>query len=169
MPARQIVCRYGRVLSPCSCKPLACNSVVNNVPYGMRENFSSCALFLPVLVRCRIEDDPELLSTPTVSPGRPASRHTSCANGSRSVPRSQLPSTSEPSSCRSQQLPPLGAVAIIPSKRNRKQLREYDKTLYKQRNRIECCFSRLKHFRRFATRYEKLKTNFKVLVALACS
>ena len=63
----------------------------------------------------------------------------------------------------------MGAIAVIPPKRNRKQQREYDKTLYKQRNRIERCFSRLKHFCRFATRYEKLKTNFKALVALACT
>ena len=63
----------------------------------------------------------------------------------------------------------MDAVAVIPPKSNRKQQREYDKTLYKQRNRIERCFSRLKHFRRFATRYEKLKTNFQALVTIACS
>ena len=63
----------------------------------------------------------------------------------------------------------MGAVAVIPPKSNRKQQREYDKNLYKQRNRIERCFSRLKHFRRFATRYEKLKTNFQALVTIACS
>jgi transposase len=68
-----------------------------------------------------------------------------------------------------QHIASMGAIAVIPPKRNRKQQREYDKTLYKQRNRIERCFSRLKHFRRFATRYEKLKTNFKALVALACA
>jgi transposase len=33
---------------------------------------------------------------------------------------------------------------------------------------IERCFSKLKHFRRFATRYEKSKTRFQALVALAC-
>ena len=63
----------------------------------------------------------------------------------------------------------MGAVAVVPSKSNRKQQRSHDKELYRQRNRIEPCFSRLKHFRRFATRYEKLKTNFIALVALACS
>lgn len=63
----------------------------------------------------------------------------------------------------------MGAVAVVPSKSNRKQQRSHDRELYRQRNRIERCFSRLKHFRRFATRYEKLKTNFKALVALACS
>jgi len=63
----------------------------------------------------------------------------------------------------------IGAVAVIPPKSNRKVQREYDKDLYKQRNRIERCFSKLKHFRRFATRYEKNRENFQALVALACS
>ena len=59
--------------------------------------------------------------------------------------------------------------AVIPPKRNRKMQREYDKDLYRQRNRIERCFSRLKCFRRFATRYEKSKACFHALVALACA
>jgi transposase len=62
-----------------------------------------------------------------------------------------------------------GAAAVIPPRANRKIKREYDKALYKQRNRIERCFSRLKHFRRIATRFEKHKINFQSLVALACS
>ena len=41
--------------------------------------------------------------------------------------------------------------------------------MYKQRNRIEHCFSKLKHFRRIATRFEKNKRNSHFLVALACS
>ena len=62
-----------------------------------------------------------------------------------------------------------GAEPVIPPKANRKMPRPYDKTLYKQRNRIERCFSKLKHFRRLATRFEKNKGNFHALVALACS
>ena len=62
-----------------------------------------------------------------------------------------------------------GAEAVIPPRANRKTKREYDKTLYKQRNRIERCFSKLKHFRRVATRFEKNKINFHALVASACS
>jgi transposase len=62
-----------------------------------------------------------------------------------------------------------GAQALIPPRAHRKTKREYDKTLYKQRNRIERCFSKLKHFRRRATRFEKNKINFPSLVALACS
>jgi transposase len=61
------------------------------------------------------------------------------------------------------------AKAVIPPKRNRKVQREFDRQLYKQRNRIERTFSRLKQFRRFATRYEKSKNCFQALVALACS
>lgn len=61
------------------------------------------------------------------------------------------------------------AEAVIPSRRCRKKQRSHDEQLYKQRNRIERCFSRLKQFRRLATRYEKSKACFKALVALACS
>lgn len=61
------------------------------------------------------------------------------------------------------------ARAVIPPRSNRKQQRDYNRTLYKLRNRIERCFSKLKQFRRFATRYEKSKACFQALVALACS
>jgi putative transposase len=61
------------------------------------------------------------------------------------------------------------ASAVIRPRSNRKQQHSYDKGLYKQRNRIERCLTKLKHFRRFATRYEKSKTCFQALVALACA
>ena len=61
------------------------------------------------------------------------------------------------------------ARAVIPPRSNRKQQRNYDKTLYKLRNRIERCFSKLKQFRRFATRYEKSKACFQALISLACT
>jgi transposase len=63
----------------------------------------------------------------------------------------------------------MNAKPVIPPRSNRKQQRNYDQVLYKLRNRIERCFSKLKHFRRFATRYEKSKACFAALVALACS
>ena len=62
-----------------------------------------------------------------------------------------------------------GATAVIPPKCNRLQQRKYSKTLYKQRNRIERCFAKLKHFRRLATRYDKNKVCFQAFVALACT
>lgn len=61
------------------------------------------------------------------------------------------------------------ARAVIPPRSNRKQQRNYDRGLYKLRNRIERCFNKLKQFRRFATRYEKSKACFQALVALACT
>jgi transposase len=63
----------------------------------------------------------------------------------------------------------INAVAVIPSRRGRKKQRMHDEQLYRQRNRIERCFSRLKQFRRLATRYEKSNACFHALVALACS
>ena len=63
----------------------------------------------------------------------------------------------------------LGATAVIPSRRNCKVQRTYNRELYKQRNRIERCFNHLKHFRRLATRYCKSATNFRATVALACA
>ncbi len=65
-----ILDRYGRVLSPCSWKPLGCNFSVNNVPCGMLRDLASFAFFLPVLVRCRNKDVPVLPSSPSHRPRR---------------------------------------------------------------------------------------------------
>lgn len=63
----------------------------------------------------------------------------------------------------------IGAQVVIAPKANRLRQRLYDKELYKQRNRIERCFSRLKQFRRLATRYDKHQACFHALVCIACS
>lgn len=60
-----------------------------------------------------------------------------------------------------------GAMIVIPPKRNRKLQRPYDADLYKERNRIERFFNKLKQFRRVATRYDKLLANFMGFVKLA--
>ena len=59
------------------------------------------------------------------------------------------------------------AAAVIPSKRNRKTVIPHDADIYKHRNRIERCFSRLEHFRRFATRYDRRTLHFTGFVQLA--
>ena len=56
---------------------------------------------------------------------------------------------------------------VIPPKRNRKVQRPCDVHLYKERNLIERFFNKLKQFRRVATRYDKLLTNFMGFVKLA--
>lgn len=50
--------------------------------------------------------------------------------------------------------------AVIPSTTSRRRPIPYDKVAYRNRNRIERMFCRLKDFRRIATRYDKLARNF---------
>jgi transposase len=59
------------------------------------------------------------------------------------------------------------AWANIPPKANRKDLICFSKFLYRERNRVERFFNKLKHFRRIATRYDKLAENFLAAVKLA--
>lgn len=60
-----------------------------------------------------------------------------------------------------------GALANIPSKVNRRAKPYFSTWLYRERNLIERFFSKLKHFRRVATRYDKLAENFLAMVQLA--
>ncbi len=60
-----------------------------------------------------------------------------------------------------------GAEAVIPSKKNRKVPRDYDKHLYKERKKVEWFISLLKQYRRVATRYEKTARNFLGFVHMA--
>lgn len=60
-----------------------------------------------------------------------------------------------------------GAVAVIPNNPSRALKYPLDKQLYAQRHLIECCFSKLKRFRRVATRYEKTARNYRAVVTLA--
>lgn len=61
------------------------------------------------------------------------------------------------------------AEAVIPSKRNRKVFIPHHTAIYKHRNQIERCFGRLKHFRRFATRYDRRTIHFAGFVHLAAA
>jgi transposase len=53
-----------------------------------------------------------------------------------------------------------GFIPVIPSRKNRKIPRNYDEFLYQDRNRIECFFGKIKHFRRIATRYDKCASSY---------
>jgi transposase len=61
----------------------------------------------------------------------------------------------------------MGAQAVIPTLSTRKEQREVDKDLYRERNLAERFWRRLKDFRRVATRYEKTGRNFLAFVHLA--
>lgn len=60
-----------------------------------------------------------------------------------------------------------GKTAVIPSKRNRKIQRTYDKEIYKERHLIETFYCKLKQFRAIATRYDKTARNFLAAIHLA--
>ena len=60
-----------------------------------------------------------------------------------------------------------GKEAVIPSKKNRIQPRDYGRALYKARPLIENFFCKLKQYRAIATRYDKTARNFLAAVYLA--
>ena len=57
--------------------------------------------------------------------------------------------------------------AHTPTQRDRRIQRSVDRETYRQRNLVERFFNKLKHFRRVATRFDKLARNFLAAVALA--
>lgn len=61
----------------------------------------------------------------------------------------------------------LGIEAVIPAKKNRLRERPIDENLYKDRNKVERYFNKLKQYRRVATRYEKTALSFAGFVYLA--
>ena len=63
-----------------------------------------------------------------------------------------------------------GSIPHIPRKSNsRKPNPHFDKYLYRHRHLIENLFAKLKNFRSFATRYDKLSRNFASTVFIACT
>ncbi len=62
-----------------------------------------------------------------------------------------------------------GAIAVIPNNPSRARKHKVNKHLYAQRHLVECCFSKLKQFRRVATRYEKTAKNYLAVVTIAAT
>ena len=62
-----------------------------------------------------------------------------------------------------------GAMPNIPPKANRCWKNCFSPFLYRDRNAIERMFCRLKDFRRIATRYDRLATNYLAAVCLAAT
>lgn len=57
--------------------------------------------------------------------------------------------------------------AVVPAKKNRLVERLIDENLYKDRNKVERYFNKLKQYRRVATRYEKTAVSYASFVYLA--
>ena len=60
-----------------------------------------------------------------------------------------------------------GAEAVIPTQKSRKEQREVDPHLYRERNLCEWFRSKAKQYRRVATRYEKKAVNYLAFVEVA--
>ena len=52
------------------------------------------------------------------------------------------------------------AEAVIPPRTKRKELRDYDAHLYKERHLVECFINKIKHYRRIFSRFEKLASRY---------
>jgi len=63
----------------------------------------------------------------------------------------------------------IGAIAMIRINPTRKHPFTHDPVIYKLRNRIERCPNKLKHFRRFATRYDRRAIHFLSFIHLAAA
>jgi len=62
-----------------------------------------------------------------------------------------------------------GISPCIPSKANRKAPIPHDKTLYRQRHKIENMFGRLKDWRRIHTRYDRCAHTFMSAICIAAT
>ena len=66
-----------------------------------------------------------------------------------------------------QRIADMGAKAVIPCQSRRKRQVPYDASIYRDRNHIERCFNKLKHFRRIATRYDRKVIHFLAFIHIA--
>jgi len=57
--------------------------------------------------------------------------------------------------------------AVIPSRVSRTEPIPHDQHRYKERHLVECFINKIKHFRRFATRYDKTVASFLSFAAIA--
>jgi len=62
-----------------------------------------------------------------------------------------------------------GILPVIPPKANRREPIACDFRAYKDRNRVERMFNRIKQFRRIATRYDKTAASYMGFMALAAA
>jgi transposase len=68
-----------------------------------------------------------------------------------------------------QQIAALPAKAVIPARANRREPIRWSKAVYRHRNLVERFFCRIKHFRRIATRYDKLVERFASFISLVAA
>ena len=62
-----------------------------------------------------------------------------------------------------------GMRLTIPRKKNERRRGRFDKAIYRLRNRVERLITRMKQFRRLATRYEKRAENYRAMWVIAAT
>ncbi|MGV7224212.1 MAG: transposase [Nitrospinales bacterium] len=55
-----------------------------------------------------------------------------------------------------------GSHIVIPPRSNRREQRDYDRHIYKERHLVECVFAKLKSYRRISIRYQNLHEHLKL-------
>jgi transposase len=63
----------------------------------------------------------------------------------------------------------MGAIPVVPSRRNARTPQHCPAYIYRHRNLIERCWSRLKERRAIATRYDKTATSYAAGIAIAAT
>lgn len=63
----------------------------------------------------------------------------------------------------------MGAIPVIPARKNRLVPRHYDKHIYKERHLVECFINKIKWFRRIFSRFDKLSSRFLGFLSFASS
>jgi transposase len=63
----------------------------------------------------------------------------------------------------------MGAIPVVPSRKNAKHPEPCPGYIYRHRNLIERCWSRLKERRAIATRYDKTATSYAAGIAIAAT
>jgi len=63
----------------------------------------------------------------------------------------------------------IGSIPVVPSRKNAKQPEPCPDYIYRHRNLIERCWSRLKERRAIATRYDKTATSYAAGIAIAAT
>ena len=63
----------------------------------------------------------------------------------------------------------MGAIPVIPARKNRTEPRHYDVHLYKERHLVECFINKIKWYRRIFSRFDKLAKRFLGFLALVAT
>ena len=59
-----------------------------------------------------------------------------------------------------EQIDDLGALPVVPTRKNVQNQRYYDTHLYRERHVAECCVNKLKHYRHIFSRFDKLASRY---------